>query len=42
MTWTAVFGVLLVSHLVGDMLLQTGWQALNKYSGLGAASLAVS
>lgn len=24
-----------VSHLVGDFLLQTKWQALNKYGGLG-------
>jgi hypothetical protein len=34
MTWTEVFAVLLVSHLVGDLLLQTEWQAINKYSGL--------
>ena len=34
MTWTEVFAVLLVSHLVGDFVLQTEWQALNKYSGL--------
>jgi hypothetical protein len=34
MTWTEVFAVLLVSHLVGDLLLQTEWQAVNKYAGL--------
>jgi hypothetical protein len=36
MTWTEVFAVLLVSHLVGDLVLQTEWQAVNKYSGLSA------
>lgn len=30
-----VFAVLLVSHLVGDFLLQTDWQANNKERGLG-------
>lgn len=34
MTWTEVFVVLLVSHLVGDMIIQTEWQAVNKFSGL--------
>src|SRR4051794_30908435 len=29
-TWTAVFVVFLLSHVVGDYLLQTEWQALNK------------
>lgn len=36
MTWVEVFGVLVVSHLVGDFLLQTDWQARNKECGLGA------
>lgn len=35
MDWVEVFAVLLVSHLVGDFLLQTEWQATNKYGGLG-------
>jgi hypothetical protein len=40
MTWTEVFAVLLVSHLVGDLVLQTEWQAVNKYCGLsGGESL---
>jgi hypothetical protein len=33
--WTEVFLVFLVSHAVGDYLLQTDWQALNKRGGLG-------
>jgi hypothetical protein len=33
--WTEVFAVLVVSHLVGDFLLQTDWQAANKENGLG-------
>ncbi|HWX96400.1 MAG TPA: DUF3307 domain-containing protein [Solirubrobacteraceae bacterium] len=36
MTWPALFGVFLLSHLVGDFLLQTGWQATNKRHGLGS------
>lgn len=32
--WDEAFVVLLVSHLVGDYLLQTHWQALNKHGGL--------
>ncbi len=36
MIWVEVFAVLLVSHLVGDFLLQTDWQAAHKYGGLGA------
>jgi Protein of unknown function (DUF3307) len=36
MTWPALFGVFLLSHLVGDFLLQTGWQANHKGHGLGA------
>lgn len=35
MIWVEVFAVLLVSHLVGDFLLQTDWQAAHKYGGLG-------
>jgi hypothetical protein len=34
-SWVAVFDVFLVCHLVGDFLLQTDWQANNKYAGLG-------
>lgn len=34
MEWTEVFAVFIVSHLVGDYLLQTEWQALNKRGGL--------
>jgi hypothetical protein len=33
--WVEVFAVLVVSHLVGDFLLQTDWQAANKIGGLG-------
>ncbi len=36
MAWTEVFIVLLVSHLVGDFILQTDWQAKYKYGGLSA------
>lgn len=36
MVWTEVFLVLLVSHLVGDFILQTDWQAKYKYGGLSA------
>ena len=35
MNWVEVLAVLLVSHLVGDFLLQTDWQARHKYRGLG-------
>ena len=35
MSWVEVFAVLVVSHLVGDFLLQTDWQARNKAGGLG-------
>jgi hypothetical protein len=35
MTWPAALLALLVSHVVGDVLLQTDWQALNKVRGLG-------
>jgi hypothetical protein len=33
--WVEVFALLLVSHLVGDFLLQTEWQARHKPRGLG-------
>jgi hypothetical protein len=33
--WVEVFSVFLVSHLVGDYLLQTDWQAAHKRGGLG-------
>ena len=35
MSWVEVFVVLVVCHLAGDFLLQTDWQASNKYGGLG-------
>ena len=35
MAWTEIFAVFIVSHLVGDFLLQTNWQAENKHGGLG-------
>ena len=34
MTWVEVFTVFVVSHLVGDYLLQTDWQARHKRGGL--------
>lgn len=34
MPWPEVFIVFLISHLVGDYMLQTEWQALNKRGGL--------
>jgi hypothetical protein len=34
-SWAEVFVALFASHQVGDFLLQTQWQALNKYGGLG-------
>lgn len=33
--WVEVFAVFAVSHLVGDFLLQTDWQATHKFGGLG-------
>jgi hypothetical protein len=35
MSWSELFGVFLLSHLVGDFLLQTNWQAKHKKHGLG-------
>lgn len=40
MDWGEVFIVLLVSHVAGDFLLQTEWQALNKAGGLGRSAQA--
>jgi Protein of unknown function (DUF3307) len=40
MEWFEVFAVLLVSHLVGDYLLQTDWQAVHKRGGLGSNPVA--
>jgi hypothetical protein len=33
-SWVEIFAVFVVSHLVGDYLLQTDWQARNKRYGL--------
>jgi Protein of unknown function (DUF3307) len=38
-SWVEVFAVLVVSHLVGDFLIQTDWQARNKENGLGPQAL---
>jgi Protein of unknown function (DUF3307) len=35
MTWSTVLVALLVSHVVGDVLLQTDWQARHKVRGFG-------
>ncbi|MDP8943189.1 MAG: DUF3307 domain-containing protein [Actinomycetota bacterium] len=35
-TWVEIFVLFVVSHLVGDYLLQTDWQAVNKRGGLTA------
>jgi Protein of unknown function (DUF3307) len=35
MPWVEVFAAFVVSHLVGDYLLQTDWQARHKRGGLG-------
>lgn len=35
MSWSDAFVLFLVSHVVGDFLLQTEWQATNKFGGLG-------
>ena len=40
MPWVQVFVVFVVSHLVGDYMLQTEWQALNKRGALtGTATM---
>jgi Protein of unknown function (DUF3307) len=36
MPWVEIFAVFIVSHLVGDFLLQTNVQAIHKHGGLGA------
>lgn len=38
MSWVEVFLVFLVLHLVGDFILQTEWQATNKFAGLSGNS----
>lgn len=35
MDWVEVFAALVVSHLAGDFLIQTNWQATHKREGLG-------
>jgi hypothetical protein len=40
MEWFEVFAVFLVSHLVGDYMLQTDWQATHKRGGLGPSPIA--
>lgn len=40
MSWSAALLALLVSHVEGDILLQTDWQAQNKAGGLGDEKLA--
>jgi hypothetical protein len=37
--WVEIFVAFVASHLAGDFLLQTGWQAHNKHGGLGRDSL---
>jgi Protein of unknown function (DUF3307) len=34
-SFAEIFTVLVISHLAGDYLLQTDWQAENKFGGLG-------
>jgi hypothetical protein len=38
--WVELFAVLVVSHMAGDFVLQTEWQALNKHGGLGGNPVA--
>jgi len=38
MSWPALFGVFLLSHLFGDFMLQTDWQASNKHHTDGPAA----
>ena len=40
MPWVELFVVFVVSHLVGDYLLQTDWQATHKRGGLSADTVA--
>lgn len=37
MAWIEVFALFVVSHAVGDYVLQTEFQAINKRGGLGRA-----
>ena len=38
MSWIELFAVFAVSHLMGDFVLQTYWQATKKRGGLGSSS----
>ena len=38
MPWDEIFVVFIVSHLVGDYMLQTEWQAMHKPGGLTGTS----
>ena len=38
MAWVEIFAVFVVSHALGDYLLQTDWQATHKRGGLGRDS----
>ena len=40
MPWVEIFAVFIVSHLVGDFLLQTDVQAMHKRGGLGTGGQA--
>jgi hypothetical protein len=40
LSWVEAFAVLLVSHLAGDFLLQTDWQARHKHNGLSGDPVA--
>ncbi len=40
MPWIQVFAVFVVSHVVGDYLVQTDWQALHKRGGLTGPPIA--
>ena len=40
MSWVEIFGVFVVSHLVGDYLVQTDWQARHKRGGLSGDPVA--
>lgn len=40
MPWVEIFAVFVVSHLSGDFLLQTNWQATHKHGGLGGDPVA--
>ena len=40
MSWVEIFAVFVVSHVLGDYLLQTDWQATHKRGGLGRDRIA--